>query len=149
MTESLASQLDLIAVPRILLKLRAGITGFEIEPDLTAIEPLAMPAAAVRTLKANPASLLALRVRDEGMEPMLFEDDWVVLNVEDTAVRSGEIYAVNWNGEPCVQQLVQRGGQWFLSYLNPAFHPINIRSGQLQVVGRVVYQAGRLTTGRL
>jgi phage repressor protein C with HTH and peptisase S24 domain len=149
MTGNTASQLDLTLIRRVLLRLRAGIGGFETEPDMTSIEPLAMPTAVVRELKANPGCLIALRVLDQGMEPMLFEDDWVVVNVDDTSLRSGEIYAVNWNGEACVQQLVHRGGQWFLSYLNPAFHPINIRSGQLKVVGRVVYQPGRLVTGRL
>lgn len=80
---------------------------------------------------------------------MLFEDDWVVIDTGDTVKRSREVYAVNWNGEACIHQLVERGGQWYLSYANPEFKPLNIRSGQLKIVGRVVYQPGRLLTGRL
>ena len=80
---------------------------------------------------------------------MMFEDDWVVIDTSDTKLRSREVFAVNWNGEACVQQLVERGGQWYLSYMNPNFKHINTRSGQLGIVGRVVYQPGRQVTGRL
>jgi phage repressor protein C with HTH and peptisase S24 domain len=98
---------------------------------------------------ADTRGLLAVRVRDRGMEPLFFEDDWVVIDTGDTARRSREVYAVNWNGEACVQQLVERGGQWYLSYVNQDFTPINVRSGQLDIVGRVVYQPVRAIAGRL
>jgi phage repressor protein C with HTH and peptisase S24 domain len=103
----------------------------------------------MRELDLNAHSLLAIQVRDSGMEPMFFEDDWIVIDTSDTTRRSREVYAVNWNGEACVQQLVERGGQWYLNYLNPQFHPFNARSGQLSIVGRVVYQPGRIVTGRM
>ena len=130
-----------IPVPRVKLKLRAGISGFETEAELTPGAILEMPGAAVRALKIDPSGLLALRVRDRGMEPMLFEDDWVVIDTGDTALRSGEVYAVNWNGEACIQQLVRRGAEWYLSFLHDEFKPINVRSGQLHIVGRAVYQS--------
>lgn len=126
-----------------------GVSGFETEDEPAHGAPLELPAAAMHELKLDPRKLLGLRVRDQGMEPMLFEDDWVVIDTGDTKLRSGEVYAVNWNGEACVQQLLQRGGQWYLSYSNPDFKPVNVRSGQLSVVGRAVYQPGRLLTGRL
>jgi SOS-response transcriptional repressor LexA len=140
---------DLVPVRRVTLRLRAGIAGFETDSDISNIEPLGIPTAVLRALKVSSEQLLALRVRDSGMEPMLFEDDWVVINTSDTVRRSREVYALNWNGEACVQQLVERGGQWYLNYLNPSFNPINARSGQLNIVGRVVYQPGRMLTGRL
>ena len=140
---------DLTPVRRVTLRLRAGISGFETEPDLETIGPLMVPTSVVAALRADPQQLLALRVRDQGMEPMLFEDDWIVINTGDTARYSREVYAVNWNGEACVAQLVERGGQWYLTYVNAAYKPINIRSGQLGIVGRAVYQSGRLITGRL
>lgn len=142
-------QRSTIPVPRVKLRLRAGVSGFETEAELTHGEPLEVPATALRDLRLDPRSLLGLRVRGQGMEPMLFEDDWVVIDTGDTKLRSGEVYAVNWNGEACVQHLLQRGGQWYLSYSNPDFKPVNVRSGQLTVVGRAVYQPGRLLTGRL
>jgi len=141
--------LDFRFVRRVRLRLRAGITGFEVEPASLGGDLITAPAAEVSQLKVDPAALLALQVRDQGMEPMLFEDDWAVIDTNDTRPRSGEVYAVNWNGEACIQQLVQRAGQWYLSYLNPDFKSINVRSGQMNVVGRMVYQPGRIVTGRL
>lgn len=140
---------NLTPIRRVTLRLRAGVSGFETEEGLENGEPLLVATSAIAALKADPQQLLALRVRDQGMEPMLFEDDWVVIDTGDTSRRSGEVYAVNWNGEACVVQLVERGGQWYLGYVNPAFKPVNIRSGQLGVVGRAVYQLGRVITGRL
>lgn len=137
------------AIRRVMLQLRAGADNYDTVPDMTVAEPLLVPTAVVRALQADAQRLLALRVRDMGMEPMLFEDDWVVIDTGDTKRRSRDVFAVNWNGEACVQQLVERGGQWYLNYTNPDFKPINVRSGQLSIVGRVVYQPGRIVTGRL
>jgi hypothetical protein len=141
--------LDLTTVPCVRLKLRAGIAGFETEPDLTHRSPLVVPTLLLHELNAAPHQLLGLQIKDHGMEPLLFEDDWVVVNTADTRLRSGDIYAVNWDGEACIQQLVQRGGQWYLTGTNPLSKSINVRSGQPQIVGRAVYQPGRLITGRL
>jgi SOS-response transcriptional repressor LexA len=138
-----------VPIQRVMLRLRAGVSGFETEPELIAGDPIAISVRVISELKVAPQHLLAIQVRDQGMEPMLFEDDWIVIDTSDTVRRSREVYAVNWNGEACIVQLLERGGQWYLSYVNQAFKPINARSGQLNVVGRFVYQAGRIVTGRL
>lgn len=135
-------------IRRVTLRLRAGADSYDTVPDLTLAKPLLIPTSVVNALKVDPQRLLAMRVRDQGMEPMMFEDDWIVIDTSDTRRRSREVFAVNWNGEACIQQMVERGGQWYLSYTNPDFKPINIRSGQLSIVGCVVYQPGRLITGR-
>jgi len=138
-----------IAVRAVKLRLRAGIAGFEVEPEMFGANSIPVPAAVVHDLGADSMRLLALQVADRGLEPLIFEDDWVVIDTGDTAKRNREVYAVNWDGEAVVAQLIQRGGQWYLNFLNPDFNPINARSGQMKVVGRVVYQLGRLLTGRL
>jgi len=139
---------EVTSIPRIALRLRAGSTNYDTVPDLSNLEPLRVLTAELRALGLDPGRLLAIRVRDRGMEPMLFEDDWVVVDTSDTARRNYEVFAVNWNGEACVQQLVERGGQWYLTSVNPDFKPINVRSGQLSIVGRVAYQPGRSISGR-
>lgn len=131
------------------LKLHAGIAGYETEPELEDGGVLAMPKAVIDKHNLAPSQLLALRVSGCSMEPMLFEDDVVVINTADRRPISREVYAVNFDGEACVKQLLNRGGQWYLHSLNPDFAPINLRSGQCEIVGRVVYQPGRVVTGRL
>ena len=149
MSQNGSTDTETTSIPRIALRLRAGSASYETVPDLTRLGPLIVPTNELLALNVDARRLLALRIRDRGMEPMLFEDDWVVIDTGDTMLRSGEVFAVNWNGEACIQQMVKRGGQWYLNYCNPDFKPINSRSGQLAVVGRVVYQPGRVVTGRL
>jgi phage repressor protein C with HTH and peptisase S24 domain len=140
---------DTVPVRRVTLKLHAGVTGFETEPDLEDGGVLHMPRAVIDAHKLVPHQLLAIRVRGQSMEPMMFEDDVVVVNTADKTPVSREIYAVNFNGEALVKQLVRRNKEWFLHSVNPDFGPINVRSGQCSIVGRVVYQPGRVLTGRL
>ena len=131
------------------LKLRAGKTGFETEPDLEDGGVLHLPRAVIDAQNLVPHQLLAIRVRGQSMEPMMFEDDVVVVNTADKSPISREIYALNFDGEALVKQLVKRNNDWFLYSVNPEFGPINVRSGQCSVVGRVVYQPGRMLTGRV
>jgi phage repressor protein C with HTH and peptisase S24 domain len=140
---------DTVPVRRVTLKLHAGVTGFETEPDLEDGGVLHMPRAVIDAHKLVPHQLLAIRVRGQSMEPMMFEDDVVVVNTADKTPVSREIYAVNFNGEALVKQLVRRNNEWFLHSVNPEFGPVNVRSGQCSIVGRVVYQPGRVLTGRL
>lgn len=140
---------DTVPVRRVKLRLRAGIAGYETEPELDDGGVLHMPRRVIDENKLVPHQLLAMRVRGSSMEPMMFEDDLVVINTADKQPISREIYAVNFNGEACIKQLLNRSGQWYLHSLNPDFKPINVRSGQCDIVGRVVYQPGRMVTGRL
>lgn len=140
---------DTIPIRRVTLKLHAGVTGFETEPDVEDGGVLHMPRAVIDAHKLVPHQLLAIRVHGQSMEPMMFEDDVVVVNTADKQPVSREIYAVNFNGEALVKQLVRRNAEWFLHSINPDFGPINVRSGECSIVGRVVYQPGRVLTGRL
>jgi phage repressor protein C with HTH and peptisase S24 domain len=138
-----------IPIRRVTLKLHAGVTGFETEPDLEDGGVLHMPRAVIDAHHLVPHQLLAIRVRGQSMEPMMFEDDVVVVNTADKQPVNREIYALNFNGEALVKQLVRRNNEWFLHSMNPDFGPVNVRSGQCSIVGRVVYQPGRVLTGRL
>lgn len=140
---------DTIGVRFVKLKLHAGVAGFETEPVLEEGGSMPMPRAVIEKHNLSPTHLLALRVSGASMEPLLFEDDVVIINTSDRRPISREVYAVNFDGEACVKQLINRGGQWYLHSLNPDFGPINMRSGQCDIVGRVIYQPGRVVTGRL
>jgi phage repressor protein C with HTH and peptisase S24 domain len=140
---------DTIPIRRVKLKLRAGIAGYETEPEMDDGGVLNMPRLVIEKNNFVPHMLLAIAVHGCSMEPMLFEDDIVVINTADKKPVNRELFAVNFNGEACVKQLWQNAGQWFLRSLNPDFGPVNVRSGQCDIVGRVVYQPGRELSGRL
>ncbi|MDY0965407.1 S24 family peptidase [Massilia sp. CFBP9026] len=140
---------DTIPVRRVRIKLRAGATGFEtvVEPDDGGVYQ--MPREAIDTLGLVPHWLLATPVKGPSMQPMLFDGDLVVIDTQDIKPVSKELYAVNFNGESLIKQLVLRNNEWYLYSMNPDFGPVNVRSGQCDIVGRVVYQPGRALKGRL
>lgn len=138
-----------VSIPRVKLRLRAGTASFDTEPDMDGDGHEQIPMSVLHSLQLNPKNLLALRVRGASMEPMMFEDDVVIIDTSDSRPISRELYALNFNGEACVKQLMHRGGVWYLHSINPDFGPVNVASGQCSIVGRVVYQPGRVVTGRL
>lgn len=140
---------DTIPIRRVRLKLRAGIAGYETEPELEDGGVLNMPRQIIEKNNYVPHQLLAIPITGCSMEPMLFEDDVVVINTADKKPLDRELFAVNFNGEACVKQLWKNGNQWFLRSFHPDHGPVNVRSGQCDIVGRVVYQPGRELTGRL
>lgn len=139
----------MVPVPRVKLRLRAGVASFDTEPDMNGDGYEHIPTEILNALRLNPKNLLALRIRGFSMEPMLFEDDVVIIDTSDNKPISRELYAVNFNGEGCVKQLTYQGGQWFLRSLHHDYGPVNVKSGKCSIVGRVVYQPGRVVTGRL
>lgn len=140
---------DTVQIPRVKLRLRAGLSTFDTEPDMNGDGHEEIPRSVLVALQLDPRNLLAMRVRGTSMEPMLFEDDVVVIDKTDRRPINREVYAVNFEGEACIKQLLFRGGQWYLNSLHPDHGPVGIKSGQCSIVGRVVYQPGRVVTGRL
>lgn len=140
---------DMVAIPRVKLRLRAGIAQFDTDPDMSGDGQEWIPRAMLVALRLNPVNLIAMPVRGTSMEPMMFEDDVVIVDKSDTRPISREIYAVNFDGEPCIKQLLLRGAEWYLNSLNPDHGPVNVKSKPCSIVGRVVYQPGRSVTGRL
>jgi len=140
---------DTVAIPRVKLRLRAGIANYDTEPDMNGDGHELVPRQILISLGLAERNLLAVRVRGTSMEPMMFEDDVVIIDKSDTKPISREVYAVNFDGDACVKQLLYRGGQWYLHSLNPDHAPVNVKSGQCSIVGRVVIQPTRVLTGRL
>lgn len=140
---------DTIPIRRVQIKLRAGFTGFETVPELEDGGVLHMPASVILRENLTPHHLLAVPVRGCSMEPLLFEGDLVVIDTSDKHPISRELYAVNWNAEACVKQLVLDGGHWYLRSMHHEHPAVNVRSGQCEIIGRVVYMPGRTMRGRL
>jgi phage repressor protein C with HTH and peptisase S24 domain len=140
-----------IPIKRVQLKLQAGITGFETQPDDSDGGTIDFPIDVIEQNDFVAQCLIAIRVRGRSMEPMLFEDDVVVINIADTKPVSGEIYAINFDGEAVVKQLIFQSKDWWMYSINQAgdFPRRLCRGGDCIIVGRVVYQPGRMLTRRL
>lgn len=144
-----AGEPETVAIPRVKLRLRAGVAQYDTEPDLDGDGDELVPAALLVALGLNSRNLIALRVRGISMEPMMFEDDVVIVDKSSKSPINRELFAVNFDGEACIKQMLFRGGQWYLHSINPDFGPVNVKSGKCSIVGRVVIQPTRVLTGRL
>lgn len=101
-------------------RLSAGITGFHVELDESESGFWDVPTKWVEQKGFNPRDLIAINVEGESMEPSIYEGDLVVINTADTRLVSGEVYAVNYEGEAVIKRMVREGGMWYLVSDNPA-----------------------------
>jgi len=105
---------SLVHIPKVKLRLSAGINGFEIEPERYDGATTTVPADWIMRHGFGRDNLIAIRVKGESMEPTLYEDDLVVINTADKKMVDGHVYAFNYEGEPVVKRLERDGGQWWL-----------------------------------
>jgi len=132
---------DFIEIPMVKLRLQAGVTGFQTEPDRRDGGTMGMRRNWILRNGYDPAKLVAIQVKGESMEPSLYEDDVVVLNTIDTKLVDGQVYAFNYEGEAVVKRLSRDAGEWWLTSdnLDQRKHPRKIcRGDACIVIGRVV-----------
>jgi SOS-response transcriptional repressor LexA len=130
-----------VQVPMVKLRLSAGVTGFQTEPEHHDGGTVGMRRDWVERKRLNPASLIAILVKGESMEPTLYEDDIVVINTADKKPAVGEVFAVNFNGEPVVKRMQKDGGRWWLASDNPdqrTYYRRACEGDSCLIIGRVV-----------
>jgi len=130
-----------VQVPMVKLRLSAGVTGFQTEPEHHDGGTVGMRRDWVERKRLNPACLIAILVKGESMEPTLYEDDIVVINTADKKPAVGEVFAVNFNGEPVVKRMQKDGGRWWLASDNPdqrTYYRRACEGDSCLIIGRVV-----------
>jgi hypothetical protein len=134
---------DLIRIRKVQLRLQAGISGYAIESDDSEGLPIFFRADWMAQRGYKPYNLLAIKVNGASMEPSLHEDDMVVVHTMDTVPKDGEVFAVNYEGEPLIKRLVRDGGEWWLVSDNPDQRRYPRKKwvdGASFIVGRVVHK---------
>ncbi len=132
---------DFIQIRMVKLRLSAGITGFQAEPEQRDGGTLGMRRAWIERNNLHAQHLIALLVKGESMEPSLYEDDIVIVNTLDTKPVDGAVYAFNYEGEAVIKRLSRDAGQWWLASDNPdqrKFHRKLCQGAACIVIGRVV-----------
>jgi phage repressor protein C with HTH and peptisase S24 domain len=131
----------LVEIQKVKLRLSAGIMGFQVEPEQHDGSTLSVPLLWIQRRGYAPEKLVAIRVRGESMEPTLYEDDLVIVNTGDTKPVDGQVYAVNYEGEPVIKRLTRDAGRWWLTSDNSdqrKFHRKSCEGNECIIVGRVV-----------
>ncbi|NRR28865.1 LexA family transcriptional regulator [Oxalobacteraceae bacterium] len=135
--------IQMVQIKKSNLRLQAGVTGFETEQGFEDGGTVAVPLEWIEKNDYVTQCLLAIKVKGQSMEPAFFEDDVVVINIADTKAMDREIYAVNYNGEAVIKQLVRKNQEWYLHSFNSEFDRLLCRGGECIIVGKVVWQEAR------
>lgn len=128
-------------IPKVKLRLSAGISGFDVEPERFDGSTTTVPTHWIERNGYNREQLIAIRVKGESMEPTLYEDDLVVVNYGDVRLVDGNVYAVNYEGEAVVKRLTRDAGKWWLTSDNSdqvKFYRRICQGNDCIIVGRVV-----------
>lgn len=102
-------------IPRVRLRLRAGISGFELEPELGEDLNWMIPTAWILAKGFKRENLISIGIHGESMEPTFYAGDSVILNTADKDPSDGGIFAVNYEGEPVVKRMTRDAGHWWLT----------------------------------
>ncbi|OEZ91502.1 LexA family protein [Duganella phyllosphaerae] len=128
-----------IAIPMVSVHVQAGIDGFVIEPILDEDGRHYVPRQFIEENDLHPDSLVAVKVRGDSMQPMIFDGDIAVVNTIDRTRKNGGVFAMNYNGQAVVKRLTYDRREWFLASDNPDFEPVPCRGADCIVIGRVVH----------
>lgn len=131
---------ELVKIQRVRLRLSAGLTGFQTDPDRRSGGIDLVPRRWIERHGYIAERLLAIEVHGESMEPSLYDGDTVVINTADTRPVDGSVYAINHDGEAVVKRLEKEGPLWYLASDNkrPEFGRRMIRDPSTWIIGRVV-----------
>ncbi|WP_229205961.1 S24 family peptidase [Duganella sp. Leaf126] len=132
---------DFYMIPKVKLRLSAGITGFQTIPEIHDGSTLMVAKNWVDRNRYVPGQLLAISVKGESMEPNLYEGDQVIVNTGDTKIEDGGVYAVNYEGEAVIKRMTRDRGEWWLTSDNrdqQKYRPKGCRDGECIIIGRVV-----------
>lgn len=130
-----------VQIPLVKPKLSAGIAGIQADPEYDEGRTTSVSREWVEKNKFNVRKLLAIKVRGESMEPTLYEDDTVVINLADSKPIDGVVFAVNYEGEAVVKRLSRDAGDWWLTSDNSdqrRHHRKICRGDACIIIGRVV-----------
>jgi phage repressor protein C with HTH and peptisase S24 domain len=136
---------DTYRIPFVKLKLRAGMTGFQAEPEMADGGTIGLAKTWVDRRGFTPSQLISMEVKGESMEPTFYEGDTIVINLADKKPTDNGVFAVNYDGESVVKRLSRDAGQWWLMSDNAdqrRFYRRQCRGTECIIIGRVVRREG-------
>lgn len=128
-------------IRRVRIKVQAGITGFQVEPEHYEGETQGVPTRWILKEGLNREALVSTTVRGESMEPALYDGDVIVVNTADKQPVSGAVYVINYEGEAVVKRMLRDAGQWWLTSDNSdqrKYHRQLCKGAECIIIGRVV-----------
>lgn len=122
----------------------AGRLNYEIIED---DEPATYRLSWFQKYGLNPDRVRRFRVTGDSMEPLLFARDTILVNLDETQVVDGRLYAIRYGDQLRVKYLSRRlDGTLVLRSVNPAYKdeevPAELANEHITVIGRVRDRSG-------
>ncbi len=137
---------DVVLVPesRIEFSAGAGRINYELVEDE---EPATYRRSWFQKYGINPDRVRRFRVAGDSMEPLLFARDTILVNLDETQVIDGRLYALRYGDQLRVKYLSKRlDGTLVLRSVNPAYKdeevPAEMANEHITVIGRVRDRSG-------
>lgn len=137
---------EFVHIPRIDVKLSAGNGTIVYEVDDK--EPLAFRVDWLRKRGLNPATLLAMGSTGDSMYPFIDEDMSILVNLADTRIVDGKVYALRYGDDIIIKRLFKRpDGGLIIHSDNSAKYPQIILSKDevdryISIIGKQVIRTG-------
>lgn len=117
-------------------------SGYAIKQvDAPAMKPIVFRATWFESRGYKPGRLVAITVSGSSMEPTLYPDDVVILNLDANSPSDGSVFAIAVDGQLALRRVFKDGGTWWLHSDNTdarRFPRKLLADGQ--VIGQVVHR---------
>jgi phage repressor protein C with HTH and peptisase S24 domain/DNA-binding XRE family transcriptional regulator len=139
---------DIVYVPESRIEFSAGNGRAPVYELIEAEEPAAYRLSWFQKHRINPDRVRRFRVSGDSMEPFLFANDTILVNLDETTIVEGKLYAIRYADELRVKFLSRRlDGTLVLRSVNPLYKdeevPPALAEEHISIIGRVRDKAGR------
>lgn len=142
MQRTKAAQTDWIEVPRLDLGASAGPGA--LPADEAAFDAFQFSRGWLREQGLERATLSAISVEGDSMEPLLRDGDEILVDHSPAAFRDG-VHVVRLGDALMVKRVAAAApGRLSLISQNLAYPPIEVAAEECEIIGRVVWKSGRL-----
>lgn len=133
---------DVVYVPESRIEFAAGNGRTAMYELIEDQEPASYRLSWFQKYGINPQHVRRFRVSGDSMEPMLFARDTILVNMDETNVIDGKMYAIRYGDELRVKYLSRRlDGTMILRSINPNYKDEEVSpelAGEhISVIGRV------------
>lgn len=128
-----------VAIKMVTIEVQAGIDRFVAEPIDDGGSKHHVPRQWLEENDLYPNALVAVKVKGDSMQPLMYEGDIAVVNTADRVRKNGGVFAMNYEGQAVIKRLLYERRDWFLASDNPEFKPVPCRGSDCIVIGRVVH----------
>ncbi|EMG37336.1 putative transcriptional regulator [Desulfocurvibacter africanus PCS] len=132
--------LGLVLVPKVKARISAGTGSLETNSEIKG--RFAFRSDWIRS-KGNPEAMVLMDVTGDSMSPVIEETDTTLIDLSQTDIYVGKIYAIGIDSEVFVKYVDRVPGKFILRSANKNYEPIAVNlsgeSSNVRIIGRVVW----------